>query len=601
MRAAGGLLLGLVAAGTALAGCRKPAPPSSPGAESSTGTVIAPAAAAAAPVRTAHPVSFRDVTRSAGIDWTYHNGGTGRHLFVETTGGGVAFLDYNRDGWPDLFAVQGGTLPGEPEAADAKAWRNVLYRNNGDGTFTDVTSGSGLEGRTGYGQGVSAADYDNDGWTDLYVTAYGGNHLFRNQGNGTFTDVTRRAGVADVGVELPWPLSSAWGDFNRDGRLDLFVAHYVRWSPRLDRTCPDSAGHPSYCRPQVYEGSASRLYRANPDGTFTDVSATSGVRALIGKSMGATWLDYDVDGWPDLFVTNDTSPNFLLHNNRDGTFRDVAIVAGVAVGATGVPMSGMGIGVGDYDNDGLVDLFDVNFVSEPKGVWRNTGHGFEDRSFPSNMASSNLQFLGFGLELCDYDLDGHLDLVVGNGHVLDDPSTLGGGTTYAQSQQLFHNSGDGTFEEDLRSLGDLVRPRVTRGLAVGDYDRDGDLDVVMVAQNGPLQLFRNEGGNHHHWLQLELEGVRGARDAVGARVTGRAGAQSRTRWVSGGSSYCSSSARTLVFGLADASQLEGVEVRWPGGRVQRLGTLGADQAYRLREGGAPVRIDRPAASGGLQP
>ncbi|HEU4752181.1 MAG TPA: VCBS repeat-containing protein, partial [Armatimonadota bacterium] len=328
------LSLGLL---PACSGCG-PARPSAAVTDPPTATTItSPAAAAAAPQLTARPLRFTDVTQVAGIDWRYSNGGTGRHLFAETTGGGVAFLDYNRDGRPDLFALQGGPVPGASASERQFPTRSGLFRNNGDGTFTDVTARAGLDRPTGYGQGVSVADYDNDGWPDLYLTAYGGCRLFRNGGNGTFTDVTARAGVG--GRASDWPLSAAWGDYNRDGHLDLFVCHYVRWSPQTNKPCEGPNGGLSYCRPQVYEGSASRLYRSNGDGTFTDVSGPCGIARLTGKSMGATWVDYDEDGYPDLFVTNDTMPNFLLHNNRNGTFSDVALAAGVAVGATGNPMS----------------------------------------------------------------------------------------------------------------------------------------------------------------------------------------------------------------------------------------------------------------------
>ena len=553
-------------------------------------TIIDPARAEAAPQVTPHPVRFTDVTADAGVRWTYHNGATGRHLFVETTGGGIAFFDYDNDGLLDIVAIQSGPVPGAKETEKRFSTRNALYRNRGDGTFVDVTAGSGLDAYTGYGQAVAVGDYDNDGWSDLYVTAYGGNHLFRNNGGkGTFTDVTRRAGVSGTAEEMPWPLSAAWGDYDNDGHLDLFVTHYVRWSPALDKPCPSVDGSPSYCRPQVYEPSRSRLYRNNGDGTFRDVTQRAGLDRLRGKAMGVVWLDYDGDDRLDLFVTNDTMPNFLLRNNDDGTFTDRAILAGVAFGDQGESLSGMGIGRGDYDNDGREDLFVVNFSGQPKSVYRNAGGGlFESLSYRTNVASTNLQFLGFGLECLDYDLDGYKDLVVGNGHVLDHMDTATAGSSYEQSQQLLHNQRDGTFADDQRSLGDLVKPRVTRGLAVGDYDNDGDEDVLMVSQTGPLQLYRNDGGNRNHWINLRLEGVRGSRDAVGAKVTLRAGTLRQTQWVRGGSSYCSYSDTRLTFGLGDRARVEGLEIRWPGGRIQKLGPLAADRFYRIREGAAPV-------------
>ncbi|MCA1594994.1 MAG: CRTAC1 family protein [Chloroflexi bacterium] len=452
-------LLGAAGALT-LSGCKtKPAQPtlSLPGLSlpSAPTTIIDRTQAAAAAPVTAHPVRFTDVSGPAGIHWKYENGATGRHFYIETVGGGVALFDHNNNGLLDIFAVQGGPVPG----------------------------------------------------------AVGKERLF---------------------------------------------------------------------------STASAFYRNNGDGTFTDVSQRAGISKLPGKSMGAAWLDYDDDGWMDLFVTNDTMPNFLLHNNRDGTFSDVAMGAGVAVGSSGAPMSGMGLAVGDYKNDGREDLFVVNFSGEPKSVLENGGGGsFADRSYDSDIASSNLQFLGFGLECFDYDLDGYLDLVNANGHVLDDPKALGT-TTYAQSSQLFHNQHSGKFAEDLKSLGDLVQPVVGRGLAVGDLDNDGDVDIVMVAQNSPMRLLRNDGGNANHWITFRLEGVHSNRDAIGAKVTVRSANLTQSRSVRSGSSYCSHSDVRLTFGLASETSVHGVDVRWPRGLVQRFGPLAANRFYWIKEGAAPV-------------
>lgn len=556
-------------------------------------TVVDPKSAAGASLRTKHPLRFTDVSGPAGLRWAYRNGATGKHHMIETTGGGVAFFDYNNDGLLDIFAVQSGPDPGAGPLEKNFPTQSVLYHNNGDGTFTDVTAGSGLGGNLGYGQGVTVADYDNDGWADLYVTAYGGNHLFHNNRDGTFTDVTAAAGVADLAPELPWPLSAAWGDYDNDGHLDLFVCHYARWSLALDKPYENATGKMAYDRPQVYEPSHNRLYHNNGDGTFTDVTRQSGLDNLKGKSMSAIWLDYDEDGWQDLFVTNDTMPNFLLHNNRDGTFTDRAILAGVGLDDQGRAASGMGVGAGDYDNDGREDLFVVNFAGQSKSIFHSLGGGvFESTSYHSGVASTNLQYLGFGLECFDYDLDGWQDLIVGNGHVLDHMDESTAGSSYAQSQQLFHNGGDGTFTEDLRSLGDLALPRVTRGLAVGDFDNDGDQDVVMVSQTGPLQLFRNDGGNQNRWIALRLEGVKCNRDALGAKVTLLTEQGKRTQWVHGSSSYCSHSDTRLTFGLGDAGRVLSGEVRWPGSNTQTFGPLAAGGFYWLRQGQAPVSDPR---------
>lgn len=581
-----------------LTGCGpKHAPPVAADAIS---TLVDPARAAASPQITAHPMRFADTTRQAGITWTYANGATGKHYMIESIGSGVALFDFNHDGLLDLFAVQSGPVPGATGAARNFPTRSALYRNNGDGTFTDVIGGSGLDRPMGYAEGVSSADYDNDGWADLYVTAYGGSHLFHNNGDGTFSDVTRKAGVADTRApghpgEPPWPLSSAWGDFDNDGKLDLFVCHYARWSLKLNKDCPNTQGKLSYCRPQVYEPSRDVLFHNNGDGTFSDVTNKAGLGKLQGKSMSAAWLDFDDDGWLDLFVTNDTMVNFLLHNNHDGTFTDKAIVAGVAFSENGETSAGMGIGVADYDNDGREDLFVVNFSGQIKSAYRNMGRElFQSVSAQSNLASSNLQFLGFGLEAFDYDLDGHKDLVVGNGHVLEEEDARNNASTYAQSQQLFHNKGDGTFVDDLRSLGDLALPRVTRGLAVGDMDNDGDWDIAMVSQLGPLQLYRNDGGNQNHWITLRLEGVTGNRDAIGAKVIIQTAAGKQTQWVRSGSSYLSESDRRVTFGLGGATQIQSLVIRWPGGKTQKFGALPGDKFYFVREGSAPTEEPRKA-------
>ncbi len=594
-------LLALTGGLSALIGCfKKPVAvtPPTPSVAPLLTSVVDPHTAETAPQLTRYPVRFTDVTAQAGLQWKHENGATGRFLFVEPNSGGVAFFDYNNDGLLDIFAVQGGPVPGATGNELKFNKRNALFRNNGDGTFTDVTQGSGLEQIAGYGQGVSVADYDNDGWPDLYITAYGGNRLFRNNRNGTFTDVTERAGVADLAKELLWPQSSAWGDYDNDGHLDLFVCHYVHWSPALDQACIAPSGQRFYCRPQVYEPSHCTLYHNNGDGTFTDVTEKAGLLHLPAKSMGAAWFDYDDDGWMDLFVSNDMSANFLLHNNRNGTFTDQAIVAGVAVANDGTPQAGMGVGVGDYGNEGRESLFVVNFAQQPKSVFHNEGSGlFTNATGVSNVGSTNLQFLGFGVECFDYDLDGWKDVVVGNGHVQVWKDSESGGSTAAQSQQLLHNQGDKTFTDDWRSLGDLVKPRVTRGLAIGDYDNDGDQDIVLFGLNGPLQLFRNDGGNQHHWITLRLEGVYSNRDAIGAKITLRAGGMTQTQWVRGGSSYCSHSDTRVTFGLRDTAQIDALEIRWPrDGRQQKFGPLAANAFYWIKEGGAPLPDPRSKAA-----
>ena len=592
-------LMGLLTA-TTLSGCRKKKVQELQPAAFPITTVYTPAQIASAKQLTTHPVKFTDVTSLAGINWIYNNGASGHHYFLETAGGGLAFLDYNNDGYLDIFALQGGPVPGGIQNGKTFSTESVLYRNNGDGTFTDVTKDSGLDGNLGYGMAVSVADFNNDGFPDLYITTYGGNRLFKNNGNGTFTDVTKRAGLADTeGTLLPFPLSAVWGDYDNDGYLDLFVCHYTQWSVKLDQSCP-LRGEPSYCKPQVYSPSYCSLYHNNGDGTFTNITKSSGIDKLQGKSMSGVWFDYDDDGWIDLFVTNDTMPNFLLHNNRNGTFTNVALEAGVAIGANGELESGMGIAAGDYFHTGREDLVVVNFSGEPKSVYVNIGSGlFQNETYESNMASTNLEFLGFGLDSLDYDLDGYLDFVVGNGHVLDHIEMLGEGASYAQSQQLFHNQGKGTFAEDILSLGDLAKPRVTRGLAIGDFDNDGDQDVVMIGQNEPLQLFRNDGGNQNNWVVLRLEGVHSNRDAIGAKVTVHAANGIQTGWINGGGSYVSHSDTRLTFGLADSKTIESIEIKWPRGLKQHFGPIKCNGFYWVREGGDIVpdpRVKQKLAS-----
>ncbi len=588
----------VTAASAALAGCRYLARSSRNVLTPKVATVIDSRVAAASRQIASVPIRFTDISKAAGITWQFNNGahnsaGT-REPFIVQTGGGVALWDYNNDGLLDIFAVQGGPLPGASELPGAYSTQNVLYRNNGDGTFADVTREAGLAGPTGYGQGVSVADYNNDGWLDLYITAIGGNHLFRNNGDGTFTDVTEEAGVADrlipgIKAHPTWPTSSAWADYDNDGYLDLFVCHYCQWSPEMDRE--DTLGQ--FPAPMQFPPSHCCLYHNNGDGTFTDVTAGANLLGQWGKSLSAVWFDYDDDGWPDLFVSNDTMADFLFHNNRNGTFTNVAVELGAAYDKMGHATASMGIGVSDYLHSGRPDLFVVNYAGEAKTVLEDTGRTFLNNSQASGLSADNMQYLGFGLECFDYDLDGWQDVVIGNGHVspMVAKATVDG-ETFAQSQLLLHNEGNGTFLQDDRSLGDLVQPRVTRGLAVGDFDNDGDVDIAMVSELGPLSLFRNDGGNQNHWLTLRLEGVKCNRDAVGTKVTIATVGGRQTQWVRSGSSYCSHSDMRLTFGLGNAARVISLVVRWPSGRVQHHEGLAADKFYWLQEGSAPIEDPR---------
>jgi len=605
----------LAFAALALAGCHRTDAPAQVAANlPSPTTVVDAAVAASSRSVTDYPIRFTDVSKAAGITWQYTNGATGKNYFVEQTGGGIALFDYDNDGRLDIFALQGGPVPGEADSAGKGfSKRSVLYHNNGNGTFTDVTTVSGLDGDLGYGQAVSVADYDNDGWPDLFVTTYGRNRLFHNNHNGTFTEVADRSGLQEAPPSAQemgtWSTSAAWGDYDNDGYLDLYVCHYCRWSVAIDLNNGMRLQNRNQPAPVMFQGCISRLYHNNHNGTFADVTQRAGLDKLVGKSLSAAWIDYDGDGWQDLFVANDTTPDFLLHNNHNGTFTDQALKAGVALDSAGRATASMGIAVLDYRGEGRPDLVVTNFADEFKSVRHNLGNGlFEDGAAASKVTAMNRHYLGFGVDALDYDLDGYPDVVVGNGHVATDALSSGPtGATYAESQQLLHNQGDGTFVDDLRSLGDLVLPRVTRGLAVGDYDNDGDVDVLMVSQTGPLQLFRNDGNagtNPHHWLTLRLEGVKSNRDAVGAKVTVRTQqgkrSLSQTQWVKGGSSYCAHSDLRLTFGLGNATEVTGIEILWPRGLRQTAGKLLGDRFYWLREGQAPLvdpRVHPPLVAG----
>ena len=528
--------------------------------------------------------SFRDVTREAGLAFTYDNDARGAHRFIESTGGGCAFVDTNNDGLLDIVAVQGGPAPGSAPRARP---RHALYVNRGNGTFVDGVPAAGLGIDTGYAQGVSAADYDGDGWTDILITSYGGTHLFRNR-RGSFHDVTTAAGLRLPG-EPHWATSAAWADYDRDGHLDLFVCHYASWFPDVERPCVDSARRPMYCAPTAYPGDVSVLYRSRGDGTFENSTARAGLAELEGKALGAAWLDFDQDGWQDLFIANDMTPNRLLRNDRTGRFRDVAPAAGVANGPTGQPLSGMGVSAADFDGDAREDLIVVNFSRQPRSYFLNLGDGnFNWGSEWAGLGGADQPFLAFGVDHLDYDLDGDPDLVAGNGHLNQAVERVPGGVTYRQRQQLFRNLGDGRFVDDRQAAGDLSRERITRGLAVGDYDNDGRADVVVSGPGSPLELYRNVSASRAKWIGFRLEGKGRNTEAIGARVCVRAGGRAQWQVVRSGSSYCSRSDTRLLFGLGAHDRVDAVEVEWPRGRRQRVSDLIAGRYYLLREAGACV-------------
>jgi hypothetical protein len=532
--------------------------------------------------------TFTDVTQEAGIRFKHTHGGIGKKYFVEMMGSGAAWFDYDNDGNLDLYLINGALLK-PPNPPTAPPPTNVLYRNNGDGTFTDVTAQSGL-GDVGYGMGVAVGDIDNDGDADVYVTNFGQNRLYLNNGNGTFTDGTARARVGNSGFST----SAAFVDYDRDGFLDLYVCRYVQYSIEHDIPCLNPAGEKQYCEVNAYDGADDILYHNNGDGTFTDVSTQVDITGKRGKGLAVTCFDYDDDGDTDIFVANDLSGNILWRNEGNGRFTDVALRAGVQVDLHGKPPAGMGADVGDYDHDGRLDLYISNYQLEPNLLFRNEGKGFfADKTGAAYLSEPTLPFLGFGLGFLDVDLDGNRDLFVANGHVMDDVQRFNPKISYAQTPQLFLNRGDGTFADISRTAGASFRVgRVGRGAAFGDYDNDGDVDVVVACNNGPAVLFRNDTPRKQHFLTLKLIGSQSNRDAVGARVEVITGNLKQVDEVRSGNSYLSRSDLRLNFGLGERKRVDTVRVRWLGGAVSEVGDVAADQFVTIVEGKGVMATQR---------
>ena len=521
-------------------------------------------------------VEFVDATAAAGIAFVHVSGAAGEKYLPETLGSGALFLDFDGDGWQDVFFVNSTPWRGTGDAFPA------LYRNDGDGTYTDVTAGSGLRVAL-YGLGGAAADYDNDGHADLYVTALGPNRLFRGRGDGTFDDVTATAGVGDERFST----SALWFDYDADGALDLFVANYVEWTPETDIFCTLDGEAKSYCTPESYPGQRPTLYRNRGDGTFDDVTAAAGLDVPSSKGLGAAMLDFDAGGWLDLFVANDTEPDQLFRNRGDGTFEDVGLIAGVAFSEGGVARAGMGVDAADYDGSGRPSLVVGNFSNEMIALFHNEGGGlFIDEAPRSEVGSASLLTLAFACFFFDYDLDGRPDIFAANGHVADDIERVQARVTYAQPPHLFRNLGRGRFEDVVGSVGPaLAEPLVARGAAYADVDRDGDLDVLMTVNNGPARLLRNDGASANNVLRVRTAGVTSNRDGIGARVevTLPGGGTSWQR-VKTGSSYASQSELALTFGLGAAAEAEAVRVTWPSGQVDTVGRTPANRDLTIREG-----------------
>ncbi len=541
---------------------------------------LAPSGAAAAPAA-ASPVGrsgivFRDVTAQAGIRFRHNNGAFGKKYLPETMGSGAAVLDYDGDGRLDLFLVNSADWPARRRATSLPA----LYRNLGGGRFKDVTAESGLAHES-YGMGVAAGDYDNDGDTDLYLTALGPNRLYRNDGKGRFSEVTKEAGVGHPGFGT----SATWVDYDHDGDLDLFVANYVQWSEKTDIYCSLDGRSKSYCTPESYTGERCVLYRNDGKGRFTDVSRESGVAAPVAKALGVVAFDYDEDGRIDIAVANDTQPNFLFHNKGDGTFAEVGALTGVAFSEDGVARGAMGIDAADYDGSGRASLVIGNFSNEMLALYHNERAGFFiDQAPVAGIGKATLLTLAFGCFFFDHDLDGRPDIFVANGHVENDINSVQKWVTYAQPPHLFRNLGSGRFEEVTAAVGDeLKRPVVARGAAWGDLDSDGDPDLVLTTNNGPAYLYRNEGGERGHWLALRLRGTRSNRDGFGARITLAAAGRIQRGFAKASSSYCSQSQKEVLFGLGGAAKAERVDILWPSGRTQTLTDLAAGRLVDVTE------------------
>ena len=532
-------------------------------------------------------VQFTDVTQAFGIDFQHENSATSNKYLIETMGGGVALLDYDNDGRLDIFFTNGAKIDDPmpsgkmPDKSDRKFW-NRLYHQNADGTFTDVTEKAGLTGaqQNYYAMGVAVGDYDNDGFEDIYVTGYGGNTLYHNNGNGTFTDVTKTAGVAAGG----WSASAGFFDYDNDGKLDIFVTRYLDWSFKTNRYCGEQKpGYRAYCHPDNYDGVTNILYHNNGDGTFTDVSQKAGIANPSGKGLGVTFADYDGDGFTDIFVANDSVQCFLYHNNGNGTFSEVGLLAGVGYNEDGKAFAGMGADFSDFDNDGRPDVVVTDLSNERYMLFRNNGDGtFRDVTNASGVGAATLAFSGWSTHLFDFDNDGWKDIFVAQGHVMDTIQLTSPNLKYMQPPLLLRNEG-GHFKRVI--LGPAFQTEwAGRGAAFGDIDNDGDIDVVMSNVGQKATVLRNDGGNRNNWLGITTIGKKSNRDGIGSRVK-VVSPSGLTQYftVNTAVGYQSASDKRLIVGLGADSTAKLVEIRWPSGIVQRLENVKAGQMLKVTE------------------
>jgi hypothetical protein len=521
---------------------------------------------------------FTDITASAGIQWKHTSGESKDRFLIEAMGGGVAFLDFDHDGLLDIFLVTGGTTP---HSNVEKPPRNALYRNLGNGKFEDVAAKAGVDRIPFYGMGVAAGDYDNDGYPDLYITGYPASALFHNNGDGTFTDVTERAGVANAGK---FAASAAWFDYDRDGRLDLFVTNYAQFSYDGPQHC-SYEGEPTYCAQTAYKGDVPRLYHNDGNGKFTDVTAKAGLSKLAGRALGVVAIDVDGDGWTDLFVSRDASPNLLLINKHDGTFQDEGLAADVALDMDGNARAGMGVDAGDATGDGWPSFVVTNFSDERHALFAHPGHyPFEEQGIKSGLARITRPYVGWGAHFLDFDHDGNLDLLIVTGHLNQIIERTRRDVSYREPPLLLRNDGQGHFESVEKLAGPIFQQKFrARGLAVGDFDNDGRTDAIFTRLNDTPVLLKNTwaGGA---WVGLELQGTRSNRDAIGAKVVVPLGDRKLTRWITGGSSYLSSHDKRLIFGLgASPPATVKAEIYWPSGRVQTIPGLAVNRYHKIVE------------------
>jgi len=533
----------------------------------------------------AQKIQFRDITAQAGIHFVHNNGAFGKKYLPETMGPGCAFIDFDNDAWPDILLVNGEDWPGHQRVASTPK----LYRNNHDGTFSDVTRKAGLAVPM-FGLGVAVGDYDNDGYDDLFLSALGQSHLFHNNGNGTFTEVTKAAGLWGPNE---FSTGAAWVDYDRDGKLDLVVANYVQWSLASDLYCTLDGAHKSYCTPESYKGSSARLWHNLGNGKFEDVTQKANFYEPTSKSLGVAILDYNGDGWPDILLANDTQPNKLYLNKHDGTFEEKGVSAGIAFSEDGVARAGMGVDAADYDRSGRPSLIITNFANQMISLYHNEGNGlFVDEAPRSDVGRATLVTLGFGCFFFDYDNDAWPDIFVADGHIENEIERVQKRVSYAEPPHLFRNLGGGKFQEVTDSMGPaFAAPKVARGAAYADVDNDGSLDLLMTTNGGRPYLFHNEGSTNHS-LRVKLAGTKSNRDGIGSVVRVKSGKDEQWQMLRSGSSYLSQSELVLTFGLGMQSKVDSLEIQWPSGQVDKLSDISAAQTVTIQEGSG-ITSSRP--------